>query len=91
MGRGRRLVGWAAADLVAVRTTWDYSLRRDEFLAWAARVDASPATLQNPLSVLEWNSHKRYLVELSEAGRAGGPDAARPRRDRARAPIGVLS
>ena len=60
-------VDWSAADLVAVRTTWDYTGRRDEFLAWASRVAASSA-LQNPLPVLEWNSHKRYLVELAEAG-----------------------
>jgi glutathione synthase/RimK-type ligase-like ATP-grasp enzyme len=61
------LAGWSAADLVAVRTTWDYSGRRDEFLAWAARV-ASATVLQNPLAVLEWNSHKRYLLELADAG-----------------------
>ncbi|WP_018332526.1 ATP-grasp domain-containing protein [Actinomycetospora chiangmaiensis] len=61
------VAGWSAADLVAVRTTWDYTGRRDEFLAWARSV-ASRTVLQNPLEVLEWNSHKRYLVELSEAG-----------------------
>lgn len=61
------VVDWSAADLVAVRTTWDYTGRRDEFLAWASRVAASSA-LQNPLAVLEWSSHKRYLVELAEAG-----------------------
>ncbi len=61
------VVGWSAADLVVVRTTWDYSARRDEFLAWAQRVAAS-TVLQNPLPVLEWNSHKRYLVELAAAG-----------------------
>lgn len=59
--------GWADADLVAVRTTWDYTERRDDFLAWAARVDAA-TRLVNPLPVLTWNSHKRYLVELADAG-----------------------
>lgn len=59
--------GWADADLVAVRTTWDYTERRDDFLAWATKVDAA-TTLVNPLSVLAWNSHKRYLVELAAAG-----------------------
>ncbi len=61
------VAGWSAADLVAVRTTWDYSARRDEFLAWAAGVAAS-TPLQNPPAVIEWNSHKRYLVELAAAG-----------------------
>jgi glutathione synthase/RimK-type ligase-like ATP-grasp enzyme len=59
--------GWSLADLVAVRTTWDYTERRDEFLAWAARMTAT-TRLQNPLAVLEWNSHKRYLAELGDAG-----------------------
>ncbi|GLZ47648.1 hypothetical protein Acsp06_38330 [Actinomycetospora sp. NBRC 106375] len=60
-------VDWAGADLVAVRTTWDYTERRDAFLSWAGQVDAA-TRLVNPRAVLEWNSHKRYLVELAEAG-----------------------
>ena len=28
-------VDWAAADLVAVRATWDYHRRLPDFLAWA--------------------------------------------------------
>ena len=60
-------VDWAGADLVAVRTTWDYTERRDDFLAWAGGVEAT-TTLVNPLAVLTWNSHKRYLAELADAG-----------------------
>ncbi|MDD7965216.1 ATP-grasp domain-containing protein [Actinomycetospora lemnae] len=60
-------VDWADADLVTVRTTWDYTERRDDFLAWAERV-AAVTRLVNPLPVLRWNSHKRYLVELAGAG-----------------------
>ncbi len=56
---------WAAADLVVVRTTWDYTPRREEFLAWAESV---PVPLANPARVLRWNTHKRYLVELDAAG-----------------------
>jgi len=55
---------WSAYDLVAVRNTWDYSLRRDEFLAWAASVPR----LVNPAAVLRWTTDKRYLHELEEAG-----------------------
>lgn len=60
-------VRWAHADLVAVRTTWDYTDRPDDFLAWAAGVEAV-TNLQNPHAVLAWNSHKRYLVDLADAG-----------------------
>jgi hypothetical protein len=60
-------VDWAAADAVVVRSTWDYAPRRDEFLAWAQRVDAA-TRLFNPADVLIWNTDKRYLRELAEAG-----------------------
>jgi hypothetical protein len=60
-------VDWAAAELVVVRSTWDYAPRRDEFLGWARRVDAVTRLL-NPVDVLEWNTDKRYLRELAEAG-----------------------
>jgi glutathione synthase/RimK-type ligase-like ATP-grasp enzyme len=55
---------WAAYDLVVVRSTWDYMLRREEFLAWAASVPR----LANPTPTLVWNTDKRYLGELAAAG-----------------------
>ena len=55
---------WDAFDLVAVRNTWDYPARRDEFLAWAERVPR----IVNPAPVLRWTTDKRYLVELEAAG-----------------------
>lgn len=58
-------VDWDMPDLVVVRSTWDYSQRRDEFLAWAEHVDSS-TTLLNPPRVLRWNTDKRYLVDLAQ-------------------------
>ncbi|MFI0445224.1 RimK family alpha-L-glutamate ligase [Actinomadura sp. 6N118] len=55
---------WGSYDLVVVRTTWDYTARLDEFLAWADRVPR----LLNPPGVLRWNTDKRYLRDLDEAG-----------------------
>lgn len=60
-------VDWASARLVAVRSTWDYEHRREEFLAWARRVE-EVTRLVNPAAVLEWNTDKRYLLDLAEAG-----------------------
>jgi len=31
-------IDWDAYDLVIVRSAWDYSARRDEFVAWARSV-----------------------------------------------------
>ena len=55
---------WGHFDLVVVRSTWDYTERRDQFVAWARSVPR----LANPAEVLEWNTDKRYLGDLAEAG-----------------------
>jgi glutathione synthase/RimK-type ligase-like ATP-grasp enzyme len=55
-------VDWAAADLVAVRATWDYTGRHEEFVAWARRLDQR--RLLNSADVFAWNVDKAYLVGL---------------------------
>ncbi|RKT56343.1 ATP-grasp domain-containing protein [Saccharothrix australiensis] len=52
------------ADLVILRSTWDYTERLPEFLEWVASVPA----LANPAAVVPWNTDKKYLVELADAG-----------------------
>lgn len=58
---------WAAVDAVLIRSTWDYRDRRDEFVAWAARVGAV-TTLLPDADVVRWNTHKSYLLELEDRG-----------------------
>jgi glutathione synthase/RimK-type ligase-like ATP-grasp enzyme len=57
-------VNWASFDAVLVRSTWDYPLRRTQFLAWSRRCRRTT----NPADVLAWNTDKRYLDDLSAAG-----------------------
>jgi glutathione synthase/RimK-type ligase-like ATP-grasp enzyme len=57
-------VDWAAADLVAVRSTWDYYRRADDFLAWTRGVPG----LLNGAEVIAWNADKAYLRDLAKAG-----------------------
>ncbi len=57
-------VDWDGFDLVVVRSTWDYTDRLPEFLAWAERVPR----LANAAAVLRWNTDKHYLGELAAAG-----------------------
>jgi hypothetical protein len=52
------------ADLVILRATWDYIDRLDEFLGWSTQV----ANLLNPPAVVAWNTDKRYLADLIDAG-----------------------
>ena len=55
---------WESYDLAVIRETWDYTPRRNEFIAWAHRVPR----LANPADVLEWNTDKHYLNDLAAAG-----------------------
>lgn len=57
-------VDWAAADLVAVRSTWDYTSRWREFLAWAGTLDQT--RLLNSAAIFAWNVDKSYLTRLPE-------------------------
>ncbi|GAA4287678.1 hypothetical protein [Georgenia daeguensis] len=58
-------VDWRAFDAVVIRSTWDYSARREEFVAWA---DAIGDRLHNAPDLVRWNSDKRYLQDLADDG-----------------------
>ena len=67
-----RVVPWTDpgagdADVVVIRTTWDYTSRREEFVEWCERT-AARAPVLNPPAVVRWNSHKGYLRELAAGG-----------------------
>jgi hypothetical protein len=56
---------WRAADLVVVRTTWDYTLHHAEFVGW---VRGLPVPVLNEPALLEWNADKHYLADLAASG-----------------------
>lgn len=58
---------WAGYDLVVIRSTWDYSWRAAEFVAWAEKADKA-TRLANPAQVVRWNTDKRYIGDLARAG-----------------------
>lgn len=60
-------VDWSVFDRVALRSTWDYTERKAEFIEWLTHVDAR-TTLANPLPALQWSMDKRYLQDLEAAG-----------------------
>jgi O-ureido-D-serine cyclo-ligase len=67
-------VDWRHYALALVRSTWDYTQRLPEFLAWIERV-ASLTTLLNPPALLRWNTDKHYLAELARRGLPVVPSA----------------
>jgi glutathione synthase/RimK-type ligase-like ATP-grasp enzyme len=50
-----------------IRSAWDYAYRRPAFLEWARRV-AAAIPLWNSADMVEWNTHKQYLIDLSHRG-----------------------
>ena len=61
-------IDWAAFDGVLVRTTWDYTERIAEYLAWAERVTEAGTPLLNPVKIIRWNTDKSYLRDLDDWG-----------------------
>ena len=53
----------ATVDLMVIRSTWDYTEHLGAFLEWAG----SLARVENPTSVIRWNTDKRYLDDLATA------------------------
>ena len=76
-------VDWSASPMTVLRSTWDYYRDHAAFLGWVDGV-STETMLLNPASVVRYNGHKRYLLELAEHGlaviptamvRAGGGDS----------------
>ena len=60
-------VCWSNYDLCLIRTTWDYSVKYENFIAWIEFV-STQTTLINPKELLIWNISKTYLFELEKKG-----------------------
>jgi O-ureido-D-serine cyclo-ligase len=58
---------WSRFDVAVLRATWDYTLRLEEFMAWA-RAASSRTRLINPLPYVQWNADKHYMNDLAGSG-----------------------
>jgi glutathione synthase/RimK-type ligase-like ATP-grasp enzyme len=59
-------VDWSAFDAVLVRTTWDYTSRVGEFLAWMRRA-AGATAIFNPPEIAAANLNKTYLKQVEDS------------------------
>lgn len=72
---------FSAADLVCIRSTWDYWDAPEQFRLWLERLKVLPRVANDPALML-WNLNKRYLLDLAAKGaplpptRLVTPDAA---------------
>jgi glutathione synthase/RimK-type ligase-like ATP-grasp enzyme len=58
---------WAAPAPTLLRSTWNYSLAVERFVAWTAAV-AATAPLWNDAEIVRGNCHKGYLLDLAARG-----------------------
>lgn len=54
-------VDWSRFDHVVIRSTWDYTLQRDQFVAWARSLEGK---ISNSPDLIAFNSDKAYLGAL---------------------------
>jgi glutathione synthase/RimK-type ligase-like ATP-grasp enzyme len=64
---------WRRYSAVVIRSTWDYHLMPDQFLAWLAMLEAIGVQVFNAPELVRWNSEKRYLRDLAARGIATVP------------------
>ena len=55
------------ADIVVLRSNWDYHLDPGNFVQWLDEV-AKQKTIFNKPSLVKWNLNKKYIFELMDAG-----------------------
>ena len=60
-------VDWSAPRLAILRSCWNYPQHHVAFQRWATET-AQATQLINPLPIVRWNLHKRYLLALEAAG-----------------------
>lgn len=63
-----RSIHWEKFDLIIIKSTWDYHRNITQFYAWLNRLECLNLCVLNPIETLRWNSNKRYLSAIGEAG-----------------------
>lgn len=56
------------ADLILLRSNWDYHYDMAGFANWLDRVELAALPIYNPIPLVRWNLHKRYLFDLQARG-----------------------
>lgn len=57
-----------SADLVILRSCWDYYKQPSAFLSWLDSLEQHNVPIRNRLPLVRWNFDKSYLIELKDAG-----------------------
>ncbi|MDP4198427.1 MAG: hypothetical protein Q8922_04080 [Bacteroidota bacterium] len=61
-------VDWTRYDLAILKSPWGYDDHIEEFYAWLDTLESLGVRVLNPANTVRWNSNKRYLRDIAEAG-----------------------
>ena len=61
-------VDWSSYSHLLIKSTWDYFDYYPEFLKWIKKIKNLGIPVLNSLDTIEWNSSKRYLLEIESKG-----------------------
>ncbi|TDQ18668.1 hypothetical protein DFQ04_0473 [Algoriphagus boseongensis] len=61
-------VNWGGYDFLLIKSTWDYFDYYPEFLDWIEKIKDLGIPVLNDLATIQWNSSKKYLLEIEEKG-----------------------
>jgi glutathione synthase/RimK-type ligase-like ATP-grasp enzyme len=79
------------ADLVVIRSTWDYVDAAERFSQFIDRLGAEAKKTVNPPALMKWNLNKTYLLDLGRKGATPPPTAvAEPTAEAIREAMGRL-
>lgn len=61
-------VDWSIYQVVVIKSTWDYHEQLPAFKEWLHKIQSLGLKILNPVSIIEWNSHKGYLKDIDQKG-----------------------
>ncbi|SFC04241.1 glutathione synthetase, ATP-grasp domain [Parapedobacter composti] len=61
-------VDWTVFDAAIIKSPWDYHDHIAAFYQWLDSITHLGIHLLNPVNIVKWNSNKRYLQDIAEAG-----------------------
>jgi len=62
------LAPFRGADLVVIRSTWDYHRDLARYRAWLDALETAGISVANPVALVRWNLEKSYLDALAAQG-----------------------
>jgi len=61
-------VDWSSFNVAIIKSPWDYHNHLIEFLNWLDKLEELNVKVLNPVDIIKWNSHKKYLKGIAQMG-----------------------